>query len=117
MEPMTRREALKAGALSSLAVGTAGFISACGGSSGATASATAGAPRRGGSLRVGVTGGSSTDTVDPLNPVNNADFARVGSLYNQLAVINALGHPELSLAEEITPNTDATLWTIRLKSG
>ena len=38
-------------------------------------------------------------------------------VFDSLVAFDENAVPRLSLAEEITPNADATLWTIRLKSG
>ncbi|MHB1884219.1 MAG: ABC transporter substrate-binding protein [Acidimicrobiales bacterium] len=73
--------------------------------------------RRGGTLRAGLSGGTSSDTVDPLNPLNETDFARVYQLYDSLVAMDRNAGPVLALAEEITPNSDATAWTIRLRAG
>ncbi|WP_198035133.1 ABC transporter substrate-binding protein [Streptacidiphilus rugosus] len=73
--------------------------------------------RRGGSLRVGVTGGSTADTLDAHTPVDNPDIARVIQLYDTLAVFNADFAVESALAEFIEPTVDAAGWTIRLKPG
>ncbi len=97
-------------------------LAACGSSSptsstpGSTTS-PAGAPKKGGTLMAALSGGDSTDTLDAQNPYNNTDFARVRQLYNSLVEYDANVVPQLVLAESITPNTTATLWTIRLKSG
>lgn len=95
-------------------------LAACGSSStGApTSSSTgSGAPKRGGTLNAALSGGDSTDTLDAQNPYNNVDFARVRQLYNSLVEYDANVVPQLVLAESITPNTTATSWTIKLKSG
>lgn len=78
---------------------------------------TANKARRGGTLRAGLSGGTSSDTVDPLNPLNETDYARVYQLYDSLVAMDRDAGPVLALAEEITPNSDATAWTIRLRSG
>ena len=71
-----------------------------------------------GNLRVGLTGGASTDTLDPDSDVTTPDVSRQISLFNPLVRNNALDRPELVLAEEITPdNSSATSWTIRLRKG
>jgi peptide/nickel transport system substrate-binding protein len=119
--PLTRREVLQRATAGSVVVGSSGLLSAClGGDDDSTESgspAETGTPRRGGTLTVALTGGSSAATLDPLNGVTQVDNARAHSLYNQLVVRNADAHPELQLAEEITPNKDATEWTIRLRRG
>jgi peptide/nickel transport system substrate-binding protein len=64
-----------------------------------------------------MTGGSSSDTLDCNKMVNNTDYARVACLFDGLAWLNANGKPELRVAEEMTPNKDATVWTVRLRKG
>ncbi len=107
-------------------LGTAGLVAggvaaaACGSSSGSSPSTTAAPaakPKHGGTLLAGLSGGDSTDTLDAQNPYNNVDFARVRQLYNSLVEYDANVVPRLALADSITPNATATVWTIRLKSG
>lgn len=122
MTRSTRREYLKSMAVGGVALGAGGLIAACGGSSSATSTggssgATGGSPKRGGTLRVGFNGGGSGDTLNPLAPVANVDYARVNNLFDPLALIDGTGKPELYLAQEVIPNRDATVWDIRLRSG
>ncbi|MGH9291173.1 MAG: ABC transporter substrate-binding protein, partial [Acidimicrobiales bacterium] len=74
-------------------------------------------PRRGGTLSVGFIGGSSSDTLNPMSPVANVDYARVNNLFDPLVRMTTEGRPVLALAEEIEPNKDATTWTVRVRSG
>jgi peptide/nickel transport system substrate-binding protein len=101
------------------AVANGGLLEACGSSSGpGTSRPTPGArPRRGGTLRAGLTGGGSSDTVDAIAPINNVDFARVLQLNEPLISFDVDCVPRYCLAEEMTPNRDATEWTIRLRPG
>lgn len=96
------------------------LLVACAGHGGGTstdASASA-KPVSGGTLRVGATSGGTGDTLDAQNPLTTMDFIRDGALYEQLVQMNATtGQPEMVLAKSITPNTDATEWTIKLKPG
>ena len=125
MTLITRRRLLENAAKGGLAVGAGGLIAACGssGSSSSTAATTgsstaaAGTPKHGGTLRAGLTGGSSSDTADPNTIVNNTDYARAALLYESLVWLNADAQQYNRLAEEMTPNKDATVWTIRLRSG
>jgi peptide/nickel transport system substrate-binding protein len=116
---VTRRELLGGAARGGLALGAGGLIAACGSSSKSSSSAVARLvkPRHGGVLTVGLTGGSSSDTLDPNSPVNNTDYARVANLYDALVWQDANARPYLRVAEEMTPNKDATVWTIRLRKG
>jgi peptide/nickel transport system substrate-binding protein len=120
--PLTRREVLQRATAGSVVVGSSGFLSACfgGDDDDSTKSGTpaeTGKPRRGGTLTVALTGGTSAATLDPINPVTQPDEARTHALYDSLVVRSPEAHPQLQLAEEITPNKDATEWTIRLKRG
>jgi len=119
VKPVTRREFLDVAARGGLALSAGGLIAACGGSPSNSVSpaGTTGGPRHGGVLRVGLTGGSSSDNLDPNTPVNNTDFARIACLYDTLAWQDAKARPYLRVAEEMTPNKDATVWTIRLRKG
>ncbi|MHB8505785.1 MAG: ABC transporter substrate-binding protein [Acidimicrobiales bacterium] len=133
-EPLSRRSLLRAAAAGGVTVGATALLSACGGGTtksskgtgntapagGATPTtvgANTGAPKRGGTLRAALAGGDSSDTLNPLALVNNVDFARSVQLFDPLVVIGADGAPQLQLATEIAPNTDATTWTIRVRPG
>jgi peptide/nickel transport system substrate-binding protein len=120
-EQITRRRLLEGAAKGGFALGAGGLIAACGSSATksktSTTAAVAGKPRYGGTLHGGFTGGSSSDTIDPNSPVNNLDYARVINLYDPLVWMDRQGLPYLRLAEEMTPNRDATVWTIRLRKG
>ena len=78
---------------------------------------TSGPPRRGGTLRVGLVGGSSTDTVDAHVPSSQSDGARLINMYDALARRDENYQLEYRLAEAIEPNGDATEWTITLRAG
>jgi peptide/nickel transport system substrate-binding protein len=106
-----------------LALGAGGLLTACGSSSSspsttsAASSAAAGTPKHGGTLHAGLTGGSSSDTLDPNSPVNNTDYARVANLYDSLVWLTSAAEVEYRLAESMVPNKDATVWTINLRKG
>ena len=115
---ITRRTLLENTASGSLALGAGGLISACGSSTSSSSSSDpTGTPKHGGTLHAGLIGGSSSDTVDPNNPVNVTDYARVANLYEALLWLDADAQQYNRLAEEMTPNKDATVWTIRLRKG
>ena len=115
----SRREFLKAGLAGSLAVGAGGLLSACG--TGNTikpfTTSIVGKPRTGGQLRAGLTGGSTADTLSPLNAITNVDFSRINNLYEPLIGLTPEALPVNVLAEELTSNAKATEWTVRVKQG
>jgi len=115
----SRREFLKAGLAGSLAAGTGGLLSACGTGNTIKAFTTSnvGKPRYGGTLRAGLTGGSTADTLDPLSAVTNVDFSRIDNLYEPLIGLTPDAQPVYVLADEVTPNAKATEWMIRVKQG
>ncbi|HET9071693.1 MAG TPA: ABC transporter substrate-binding protein [Acidimicrobiales bacterium] len=126
--PVSRRTFLRGVSAGAAALGAGVLLDACGsakatspasGPSGSTASGTAttAAPKRGGRLTAGLTGGSSSDTLDAQQGVNNVDFSRLLQLYNPLVAYNSQVQPTLALAEEFTPNSTATQWTVRVKKG
>ena len=118
--PTSRREFLNhSTALTAGALLGGSLISACGGSASTAASSSAatGTPVRGGKLRVAITGGGSSDSLNPLTPVNNTDYARVRALFDQLVLTSSAALPTLQLAQELTPNRDYTEWTLRLRRG
>jgi peptide/nickel transport system substrate-binding protein len=117
---VTRRQALTSVLTGGGALAAGAVLQACGSSGSSTSSATAaaGTPKRGGNLRVGITVGSSADTLDAGKEVTNADAIRVMALYNGLVRLDPSGaHVVNDLAEELTPSADARSWTVRLRPG
>jgi peptide/nickel transport system substrate-binding protein len=110
----TRRDVLKYSLGSAIAAGTLGSLAE-------EAATMAGAatlkPKRGGTLHLGGQGGASNDNLDAQNPLTNCDYPRIYALYSALVKFDANAKPVLDLAESITPNKDATLWTIRVRPG
>jgi peptide/nickel transport system substrate-binding protein len=115
-----RRNLLKGMVAGGTLVAAGGAASACG-NSGTTATTSSGSavmPKRGGNLRVALTGGSSADTLDAAFEVTTLDVERLYALYNGVCRISFDARSvENDLAEEIEPNSTATEWTIRLRSG
>lgn len=110
-----RRKFLTRSIMGAGVVAAAGALAACGSTS--TSPQSAGPAQRGGTLRFGGSGGATSDTLDAHNPMTNTDNARVPMLYDPLVRMNNQAKPELVLAESITPNSDATEWTITIPSG
>lgn len=119
---LTRRRVLQGAGTGLLVVGGGGVLAACG-SSGSSSSGTAaaaaseGKPVAGGVLRVGAQGGSNTDTLDAHDGLTNTDFARLAQLYDPLVRLDNQGQPQYVLATSVTPNKDATEWTVKLRKG
>jgi peptide/nickel transport system substrate-binding protein len=113
---MTRRELIVRATVLGLSATTIGAIlAACG--AGGTSTPAAAKPRQGGTLRAGLTGGSSSDTLDPHMGLTYLDTARANQIYQPLLKLNAAAQTELELAEEISPHGSTSEWIIRLRSG
>lgn len=120
---LTRRTLLLRGGSGLAVIAGGGLLAACGGGSGSSSTASGapatavGKPRRGGTLRLGGSGGGSTDTLDGQNALTNTDFARAYALFDPLTTIDEAGKVQFVLAESIEPNAKGTEWTIRLQPG
>lgn len=99
--------------LQTAAAGTAGFAAG----RLITPARAADAPKRGGNLRVGMTGGSSSDTIAADNTVTQLDNPRILMLFEPLVSVNRQGKVANILAESLEPDSTARTWTIRLKKG
>ncbi|MEQ9490012.1 MAG: ABC transporter substrate-binding protein [Alphaproteobacteria bacterium] len=106
---VTRRTLLATGA----AVGGAALVGA------GTVPAKAGGPKRGGRLRMGISGSSTSDTLDPNLPFSAmAAVVAIGQCRNGLIEVGGNGEliPELAESWEPTSN-DATGFRLRLRKG
>ena len=115
---ITRRRLMALGAQGALAVGGAGLLASCGGSSSSSSAATSasgGKPVRGGTFRVGMITAGSAETINPVHTVNNPDILRIAQLYDNLFTVgpDVTLVPALALSAE--PNSDATVWTLKLR--
>lgn len=112
MVQMTRRQLLRATAL-----GGATFALASCSPSPVEHFNVEGPPKRGGTLRVGLVGGSSTDTVDAHIPTSSSDATRLINIYDSLVRRDENYDLEYRLATAVEPSPDATEWTITLREG
>jgi peptide/nickel transport system substrate-binding protein len=113
---MTRRELIVRATLLGLSASSIGaLLAACGTTS--TPATAAASARPGGTLRAGLSGGSSSDTLDPHRGLTYLDTARVNQIYQPLLKLNAAAQTQLELAEEISPHGSTSEWIIRLRKG
>ena len=120
-EGFGRRQFLRGIAGTGVIAGAGGLLAACGGSSSGNTSSLAQASRsvrRGGTLKLGLTGGSSSDTLDPHKSLTYIDTSRLQSLYQPLVQLDAQAQVEYVLAESITAHQGSlSEWIIRLRPG
>jgi peptide/nickel transport system substrate-binding protein len=110
---LTRREVPKGAAIAGAVAGLPSLAAACGGASNHQSSASPTAsvsPKTGGSLRVGLTGGSSADSLDALSPMTLVDDCRQLQLYDALVTCDTHAKIVPALVEEVTPDSDATVF-------
>ncbi|MBI1386683.1 MAG: peptide ABC transporter substrate-binding protein [Rhizobiales bacterium] len=107
---LTRRTVLRTTGAAALTFGS-GLLSAIDG-------AAAAAPKRGGHLRLGIGGGHSGDSLDPITFADL--FMAVlgaGALYSRLTEVDVDGKLIGALAESWQASPDAATWTFELRKG
>lgn len=121
---LTRRQVLKGGLVVAGGFALGPTLAACGGSdegggSGDSGGASPSAgPKKGGSLRVGTVGGSAKETTDgQLGGMTVPNIALTRCMYDALLTWNTDYQLENLMAEEVTVNDDASVWTVRIKDG
>lgn len=108
---ISRRQAM------ALLIGTGLTAAASGSILAGAGKALAATPRRGGRLRAAMTQHGPSDTLDPQLFTSSIDFTRGRAHYNGLVQLDDRIVPQPELAEEFSPNADATEWTFKLRNG
>ena len=111
---LTRRRLLINAGVFAGGVMLAGPLAACGSTTPATS--TGGSPKRGGTFRLGVTGGGAKDMIDGQNIVTKPDQARLVAGFETLLEYDEQYKLQPALAESVTQDAP-TKWTIHLKQG
>ena len=116
-KPLTRRELLKGAAGVGAALSLGPLLAACGSqSSTGTTASPIGTPTRGGHLRVGMVDFSANTVLDPqMSGLNEDDMALALNSFDCLLTHDPTLKLVPALAEEVTPNNDATEYTARLR--
>ena len=114
---LTRREVLKGALLVGAGAALGPALAACGSSSSSTspspsAAATA---KKGGHLRVGISGGSAKERLDGQVVTSEPEIAIRWQLYDDLVGYDENFKIEPRLAEEYSASPDAKTWTVRLR--
>ncbi len=74
-------------------------------------------PRQGGALRLGLGGGSTTDSCDPTSYTDSVMIDASRALFNGLVEWGQDGKPVPELAEALEARTGAAEWVLTLKKG
>jgi peptide/nickel transport system substrate-binding protein len=109
---MTRREFVSRAA--ALGVTAAVANSMLAGSARADAHA---APVRGGTLKLGSSGGESTNTMDPALTASEVPLSNIRHWGETIVEVNEEGHLDYRLAESGEASSDAKTWAFKIKKG
>lgn len=106
----TRRSVMKAGAFSAAGVALAGFLPGIG-------TARAAEPKKGGTLRMGLEGGSASDSLDPTTYNDSIVIVLSLTMMNGLIEYDATGKPTGELLESWEAKNGATEWVFNVRKG
>mgnify|MGYP000613208871 CR=1 FL=1 len=74
-------------------------------------------PKRGGSVRIGHSGGATSDTLDPATFAAGPVVTAMLAVCNNLVEIDAKGDAVPELAESYQPDAEAKIWTFRRRDA
>jgi peptide/nickel transport system substrate-binding protein len=82
-----------------------------------SSAARAAGPVKGGTLKAGLVGGESTNSLDPALMMTQVPFA-FGKMWGEMIVeLSPEGKLENRIAEEIGSTPDAKVWTLKIRNG
>jgi peptide/nickel transport system substrate-binding protein len=74
-------------------------------------------PKKGGTLNIGIAGGSTTDSLDPTTYTDSMAFNVAFAIMNQLIEIDPNNKPIPSIFESWEASEGATKWVFKVRSG
>lgn len=111
-----RRSVLRIGATAAVALSSTALLSACGGLSVESGGGASGSPVKGGSMRIGMIGYGSAETMNVPVLATNTDFVRSAQIFEQLFSYRGKIFAAVpQLASGIEVNRDATVHTVALR--
>jgi len=75
------------------------------------------APIRGGTLKIGSSGGESTNTLDPALTASEVPLNNLRHLYESLVEVDPNGEIENRMAESYEASADAKTWAFKIRKG
>jgi peptide/nickel transport system substrate-binding protein len=113
---VSRRDFLHAAGVGVIAVASGAALAACSSTSPTpTTSVPTSKPKKGGTLRAALTGGTSADTLNANAGDQTVDNCRANQLFDPMVWLNPDCQLENVLVQEFIPNANATKWTMRLR--
>ena len=82
-----------------------------------TSAAKAQGAQKGGTLRAGLVGGESTNSLDPATFLSQVPYSFGRAWGETLVNVSATGELDLRIAEEIGASDDAKVWTFKIRKG
>src|SRR2546427_1348867 len=111
-----RREFVRAGAVVGMSLPLLSFLAACGGGTTTGGSTqTTGAVKKGGTITAAVV--APTKAIDPISIADEGGLLILGQVGEFLAWSGEDLKLEPRLAESWTPNSDASVWTFKIRQG
>ena len=121
-QPLTRRQVLKGALVVGAGAALGPALAACGGggtsgSASPSPSPSSAGPKKGGSLKVGITPSSGADNLDAQSSSYEPEDVNNRQMFNRLVEYTPAYQLENVLAEQVTPNADGSVWTVKLRQG
>ncbi|MGC1486679.1 MAG: ABC transporter substrate-binding protein, partial [Albidovulum sp.] len=74
-------------------------------------------PKKGGILKMGLSGGETTDSLDPGTADSSATFSTIAQWGDTIVRVGSEGQLEPSLAESFSSNAEGTEWIFTIREG
>ncbi len=74
-------------------------------------------PKKGGVIKLGISGGESTNSLDPALAASPVPYQVNKNWGEMLVEVNADGSIDPRIAEEVSSNADATEWKFKIRAG
>lgn len=115
---LSRRQLLQVAGAAGVAIGSTGLFAACSPSGSPDQPSASGPPKPGGTLRVGVAGGTTGDVLDPHNAISEGVYPRTLNLFDLPGYRDpSTWAPEYRLVESAEQNSQGNQWIVRLREG
>jgi len=74
-------------------------------------------PRKGGTLKMGLVGGESTNSLDPAVAASQVPYHNLNQFGETIVNVNEFGEIDFRLAESAEASADAKTWSFKIRSG